>query len=169
MWGWKSSVRGRAAALALLMMALSTALLSGVPSAAIAQQAASAPLPAWLAGAWREVKGDRWTEEYWTPPRGGIMIGAGRSGRGEVLSSWEATRIQIGKDGSIAFHASPEGGAAVAFPMVSQGANEVTFANPAHDYPQRIRYWREGAVLHAETALMDGSKAMRWAYRAMGR
>ncbi|MDF0545823.1 DUF6265 family protein [Sphingobium sp. H39-3-25] len=162
-------MQGRIAALAPLMMVLSTTLLSAAPSAAIAQQAASGHLPPWLAGAWQEIKGDRWTEEYWTPPRGGIMIGAGRSGRGEALSSWEATRIQIGKDGSIAFHASPEGGASVAFPMVSQGANEVTFANPGHDYPQRIRYWREGATLHAETALMDGSKAMRWSYKAMGR
>jgi hypothetical protein len=40
----------------------------------------------------------------------------------------------------------------------------VTFFNVAHDYPQRIRYWREGDVLNAEIALKDGSKPMRWVY-----
>ncbi len=39
------------------------------------------------------------------------------------------------------------------------------FANAAHDYPQRIRYWREGETLNAEISLLDGSKAMRWQYK----
>jgi hypothetical protein len=36
--------------------------------------------------------------------------------------------------------------------------------NAQHDYPQRIRYWRDGKYLIAETALADGSKAQRWRY-----
>jgi len=38
------------------------------------------------------------------------------------------------------------------------------FENRDHDYPQRIRYWREGEVLMAEISLADGSKPMRWRY-----
>ena len=40
----------------------------------------------------------------------------------------------------------------------------MTFVNETHDYPQRIRYWREGMALNAETSLMDGSSAERWSY-----
>ena len=34
-------------------------------------------LPAWMAGAWQqEGANGAWAEEYWTQPRGGMMIGA---------------------------------------------------------------------------------------------
>ncbi|MDB5704938.1 MAG: hypothetical protein JWN66_2054 [Sphingomonas bacterium] len=97
--------------------------------------------------------------------RGGIMLGAGRSGVGENLRDWEATQILAGPDGKLAYWASPDGGARVSFPMVSQGPKEIVFANPAHDYPQRIRYWLDGETLNAEISLIDGSNAMRWSYR----
>jgi hypothetical protein len=42
---------------------------------------------------------------------------------------------------------------------------EIIFVNPAHDYPQRIRYWQDGRRLNAEISLKDGSRAMRWLYR----
>ena len=45
---------------------------------------------------------------------------------------------------------------------------EIVFANPQHDYPQRIRYWRDGMDLNAEISTMDGSQAVRWHYRRQG-
>ncbi|WP_278373411.1 hypothetical protein [Sphingobium xenophagum] len=45
---------------------------------------------------------------------------------------------------------------------------DISFANPDHDYPQRIRYWREGRLLMAETAKMDGSQTQSWTYAPMG-
>lgn len=98
-------------------------------------------------------------------PRGGVMLGAGRAGSGDRLTEWEATQIIPGADGKLVYWASPGGGARVAFAEVSRGPREIVFASAAHDYPQRIRYWREGAVLNAETSLLDGSKAMRWVYQ----
>jgi hypothetical protein len=47
---------------------------------------------------------------------------------------------------------------------VEQGVRDIIFANPAHDYPQRIRYWREGRLLMAETSKMDGSETQSWTY-----
>jgi hypothetical protein len=44
----------------------------------------------------------------------------------------------------------------------------VTFVNAVHDYPQRIRYWREGEEMFAEISLADGSKPVRWRYRRLG-
>ena len=41
----------------------------------------------------------------------------------------------------------------------------LTAPNPAHDYPQRIRYWRQGKLLMAEFSKLDGSQTERWNYR----
>lgn len=127
------------------------------------------PLPHWMAGAWVQAEGESWTEEYWTPPRGGLMIGAGRHGIGDTLSGWEATRIERGKDGNLSFIATPGGASPTNFAMVGSTPDSIVFANPAHDYPQRIRYWREGAHLLAEISLADGSKAIRWRYQPAAR
>ena len=138
------------------------AVLLVAPAPASAQEAA---MPGWLAGCWEQIEGDRWTDECWTYPRGGIQLGSGRSGRGDALRSWESMQIVRGGDGKLSFWASPGGAPRVQFPLVSQGPREVVFANPAHDYPQRIRYWREGELLQAEVALADGSQAEGFTFR----
>lgn len=134
--------------------------LTGTPLAADV----GPPMPGWMAGAWGEAKGDKWTEEYWTPPRAGLMMGAGRNGTGGTLRGWEVMRIEKDAQGRISFLGSPEGAPPVRFPLLRSSAEEIVFANPGHDYPQRIRYWREGKRLHAEVSLADGSKAIRWNY-----
>ena len=43
-------------------------------------------LPGWMAGVWlAELPDGSWAEEWWTPARGGVMLGAGRSGKGEAV------------------------------------------------------------------------------------
>ena len=59
-------------------------------------------------------------------------------------------------------------GTPVEFAMTGQTAESIQFSNPAHDYPQRIRYWRDGKTLNAEIALIDGSRAVQWSYSPMG-
>jgi hypothetical protein len=135
---------------------------------ALTSAAHAGELPDWLTGEWLQQRDDRWSEEVWTLPRGGTMIGVGRTGRGEALRSWEVMRIVRSADGTLTFHGAPEGGRAVSFPIVEQGVRDITFANPNHDYPQRIRYWREGRLLMAETAKMDGSEAQNWTYTPAG-
>ena len=142
------------------------ALLLGLPGAALAQQQ-EPQFPTWLAGAWSLSEGDSWTEEFWTHPRAGMMIGASREGQGETLRSWEAIRILRRADGTLAYVPMPNGGAPVEFAMVRQDGQSIEFANPAHDFPQRIRYWREGDRLHAEIAMIDGSRAIQWSYSPM--
>jgi Domain of unknown function (DUF6265) len=144
---------------------LAAAMLLAAP--ALASEAA--PLPDWLHGAWHEAReGGRWAEEFWTPPRGGMMLGAARMGHGERVNVFEHSRIVRMPDGTLMFMAQPFGNAAVHFPMVAADAQMIEFANAAHDYPQRIRYWREGKELRARISLMDGSKAMEWRYLPMG-
>lgn len=130
-----------------------------------AAAAADDDLPGWMAGCWTGDDGGAWSEECWSAPRGGSMMGHSRSGRGTELSMWEATQIMREADGTVTFWASPRGAARSPFPIVSRGAAEIVFANPAHDYPQRLRYWREGDTLHAEISLADGSKPYRFRFR----
>jgi hypothetical protein len=119
---------------------------------------------AWLAGDWVEDQGQTMTEEVWLPPRGGIMLMMNRSGTRERAAGFEFARIaSIG--GRLAFMAQPVGAAPVSFALQRLGEQDVTFANPAHDFPVSVRYWREGELLRAEIAGRDGKVARQWAFR----
>jgi hypothetical protein len=130
-----------------------------------ASPAASVDGLGWLAGDWVSEADGRWTEERWTPPRGGVMLGHSRSGRGESLREFEFIRIAAEADGTPAYIAMPQGGAPVAFRLVRHDAASATFENAAHDYPQRIAYARDGDTLTATISAIDGSKPRRWTYR----
>lgn len=121
----------------------------------------------WLVGKWcTEPKAGRTVCETWTP------MGADKLMHGVTVTTSpkgeqrEQMRIS-GEGAALVFHAEPAGQAPADFPAKpgGGGAQSVEFLNTAHDYPQRIRYWREGEMLMAEIALADGSKPMRWAYR----
>ena len=125
-------------------------------------------LPTWMAGCWEQVSGTSWTEECWTAPRGGMMMGSSRTGHGHRLSSFEQMRIESDLDGP-SFCARPnDDDTETCFAKTQESETQIVFVNASHDYPQRIRYWREGRELLAETSLADGSKAQRWRYAPMG-
>ena len=141
---------------------------------AVAAQAYPAqPLPAWMAGCWELNSGEHWTEECWTAPRGNMMMGSSRSGSGGVLLEWETMQIfrEETDDPAVpklAFWASPGGERRTMFAWVPSSESGVTFFNMENDYPQRIRYWREGRELMAEISLADGSRPRRWRYAPAG-
>jgi len=120
---------------------------------------------AWMSGRWESLSGDAWIEESWSAARGGTMFAVSRTGEGEALRAFEYIRIQRGADGRLAYIASPNGGPAVAFPLVEIGAASATFANPDHDFPQRIRYEREDEAMRATISASDGSNSMTWTFR----
>lgn len=143
---------------AILAMAAAAVLLAASPAATVDDLA-------WLAGQWSREESERWTEESWTAPRGGVMLGHSRSGRGDSLRDFEFLRVQAGADGIPAYIAQPGGGAPVAFRLVRRDGTSATFENASHDYPQRIQYARDGETLTATISLIDGSKPIRWVYR----
>ncbi len=128
------------------------------------QQVAGA-MPGWMAGCWVERDQSAWTEECWTSARGGVMIGSGRAGAGDTVRTWETMQI-LREPKGLAFYAAPRGLNRTRFQARMDGEG-VTFVNPANDYPQRIRYWREGEFLLAEIAMTDGSRAKRWKFKRM--
>ena len=135
----------------------------------LAAAATPVPMPAFLAGCWEERRADSaWTEECWTSPRGGLMIGSGRDGKGETIRHWEWMRIERGGDGTLTFYGSPKGAPAVGFKAAEADEKSITFVNRAHDYPQRVRYVRSGPGIDAEVSLADGGRPNRWTYRRSG-
>lgn len=96
------------------------------------------------------------------------MIGASRSGDGEKLLFWEHMRIVREDDGNLAFWAISADQRPVRFGAVRVDQSEILFENPAHDYPQRIRYWHEQDMLKAEIALIDGTKAVQFLFARLG-
>src|SRR3546814_13181787 len=90
------------------------ALLAASPLAA----ADSPELPGWMEGAWEQAgPGALWADEYWNPPRDGIIVGAARIGAGDALGVFEHTRIVRTDDGTLAFFKQPLGRTAADFPM----------------------------------------------------
>lgn len=126
--------------------------------------AAATPDLGWLAGSWIAKDGPSWTQETWSAPRAGVMLGTGLSGKGDVAESFEFMRIAPDAEGRLLFWGSPDGKAPVVFRWQSGGDREAVFANAGHDYPQRIAYRRDGPALIATVSLADGSKARSWRY-----
>jgi Domain of unknown function (DUF6265) len=126
------------------------------------------PMPGWMTGAWAGGEGDAWVDEFWTPPRGDLMIGAGRAGQGSKLASFEHMRIERESDGTLVFWALPGGKNATRFVAVHADSDDVIFENAANDYPQRVRYWRDGDGLKAQISLLDGSQPMNFRWKMMG-
>ena len=44
---------------------------------------------AWMSGRWVSEQGGRWTEEHWSAPRAGTMMGYSWSGEGEASREYE--------------------------------------------------------------------------------
>lgn len=121
---------------------------------------------AWMAGSWEgEERGAR-VEEQWMWPRGDTMLGLHRDllPTGEVL--FEFLRIQQEEGGPI-YWASPMGGEATPFRLVEFAPGRAVFENAAHDFPQRIVYWKEGRALRARVeGDVDGEpRGIEWTFR----
>ena len=111
-------------------------------AAPLAAQSSAIDRAGWLAGCWELRTPTRLTIEMWMPPAGGMMLGASRTTMGERVREFEQLRLVTHGD-TLVYHASPSGQAPTDFrsvlPIV---AGELVFENPAHDFPQRIRYRR---------------------------
>ena len=120
----------------------------------------------WMSGHWEtRVANNVVTEEAWSAPRGGVMLGHSRTTSGERTREFEFLRIIADEDGVLSYIAQPGGGAPVGFRMTAHGATSATFDNAQHDFPQRIRYVRTGNRMVATISRLDGSNAMSWTYR----
>ena len=128
-----------------------------VTIAAATQAAATATTPsvkdvAWIAGCWDATRNGRHVAEHWMPPEGGTMMGVSRTTAGEKTTEWEFLIIRQGAKG-LDYVAKPARQPEATFTATRATANEVVFENPAHDFPKRIIYKRDGDAL---TASIEG-------------
>jgi hypothetical protein len=96
-----------------------------------------------MTGCWAFSAGGQNTEEYWTKPAGGTMLGLSRTVAGgkTVFSEYAQIREQ---DGVLTYIVQLKLAAATtAFKLTKLTANEAVFANPEHAYPTRIIYRRQ--------------------------
>ncbi len=119
----------------------------------------------WMAGSWATNDGGKVSEEHWTKPAGGLMLGVHRD-IGGAKTAFEFLRIEE-SSGKITYLASPQGQPATPFELVESAAQRAVFANPEHDFPQRILYWREGASLCAavEGPMNGETVSERWCWQ----
>ena len=108
----------------------------------MAASAAADEFPSFMAGTWSLSNGGVVVEEHWTDARGNLMVGMNRTTKDEGKASFEFLRIEK-RDGKLAYVAMPSGKEPTVFPLKSLTSSRVTFENLAHDFPQRIIYWRD--------------------------
>jgi hypothetical protein len=125
-----------------------------------------APDLGWLAGHWCSEEGDRRVDEVWLAGAGGSMHGLSRTLAGGKVESFEYMRVEADA-GKTSFLAQPNGATPTAFELAEHGAQHASFANPAHDFPNRIEYRREGKQLHAKISGpgQDGPMEIPFDYR----
>ena len=132
--------------MAMRLLIASTLLTSAVA----AVQAATVSELDWLAGCWASETGERGSGEHWTAPAGGTVLGMSRTVRDGRTVAHEFLRIATADGGSLTLTAQPSGQAQAVFELERLGDREVAFANPRHDFPQRIVYRLDaGGVLRA--------------------
>lgn len=98
----------------------------------------------WLAGRWIGERDGVFSEEFWLPPAGGMMLGLHRDIPDSGAAFFEFLRIGERDQGVVEYVASPAGREPTTFLHTGCVDGMAQFFNPGHDYPQRIVYQRLG-------------------------
>ena len=107
---------------------------------------------AWISGCWGHTRNTRHVAEHWLPAEGGTMIGVSRTVNNGKTTEWEFLIIREGAKG-LDYVAKPSGQPEATFTAATASATEVVLENPAHDFPKKIGYKRDGDSL---TAWIEG-------------
>lgn len=128
---------------------LSLLLLTGAVPAPV-EKPANARIEdlAWLTGSWSgDILGAGAStrfETHYTTPQGGVILSSSKAFDKEGKLRWfEFERFEA-KDGALQVVPHPNGVASVPFTLAEYdpAAKRAVFANPQHDYPNRITYHR---------------------------
>ena len=110
-----------------------------------ARQGTSLEQLAWFTGCWAYTSPRVVIEEHWMKPAGGSMLGMSRTLRrtpsGDSTIAWEFIRLYA-RGIDLVYAAQPHNQPSAEFVSEKVSDAEVVFANPAHDFPQRIIYRR---------------------------
>ena len=94
------------------------------------------------------------------------MVGMHRTVKGDRMVEFEFLRIEE-QQGVPVYLAMPNGRSpATPFRLKTLERERVVFENAAHDFPQRILYWKEGAALRSRIEGTQNGKpaSMEWTW-----
>jgi hypothetical protein len=126
-----------------LRVGLAVACASAAPLLTVAQTSVRIEQLRWLTGCWEMNAPQRTIEEHWLPPRGGTMLGMGRTVQDGRTIEYESIVIRVEND-RLAYEAHPSGQPSAVFLSQQMTASSVVFENLTHDFPQRVGYERRG-------------------------
>lgn len=130
------------------------AFFSLIPALALGGDSNSGELD-WLVGCW--VTPDKSAQEVWVVDTERSLAGFSVAIDDNKVGFHEVLSIRRSEDGAWTYTAHPSGQASASFLAVEITENSVVFANPDHDYPQEIKYKREGDRLYATISLLGGA------------
>ena len=110
----------------------------------------------WLVGCW--VSTDKSSQEVWVVDSDRSLVGFGIAVSDNKVGFYEVLSIRSNEDGSLTYTAHPSGQPSASFAATKITENGVVFTNPDHDYPQEIKYARDGNRLYATISLLGGAK-----------
>ncbi|MDQ0464796.1 hypothetical protein QO010_002580 [Caulobacter ginsengisoli] len=147
-------------------MRLALALVLLLAGPVLADPAQAIDSLAFMAGDWAQQDGDVQTRETWLPAKGGVMAGVTQTYRPGKPTEVEFARITARPEGLV-FTALPAGQPPTDFRQIPDAKGRAVFENPAHDFPQRVIYWRcEGDLCARIEGTMDGkAMSLEWRYR----
>jgi len=132
---------------------IGTLLLGGCVLGSQAETPAASSLD-WITGCWQTEDGG--TREVWSVSEDSFFFGYSVVYNEGDAVFFEQMRIDPGTPPT--FQAYPRGQGPSSFPAIEITETSVTFANPDHDYPQKIKYVRDGATLNAVISLIDDTR-----------
>ena len=147
------------------MLRSSVAILIATASMTVAAQPA---MPAFMAGCWSGEHTDtrRSSYEVWIAPKAERMLGVSQTVRPD-RTEFEFLRIERAA-GQVEYVAQPSGRPPTRFRLNDSSVTHAEFANPEHDFPQRIRYAREGDLLRAELSGGNPVRRIEFRFRKVG-
>jgi hypothetical protein len=131
----------------------------------LAQSPARVDSLGWMTGDWVSETARGKVAETWLGPGNGLMVAVNLSTFAGGRKSFEFLRIAETPAG-FSYFASPEGRPPTEFRLKEAGDKRVVFENAAHDFPQRILYWREGDALVAriEGTMRGEARHREWRF-----
>ena len=123
---------------------------------------------AFLAGSWGGLDGGAAVEERWLAPKGGLMLGLGRTVRDGKAVDFEFMRIEQQGE-TLVYLASPGGKAATPFLLAAIGATSAVFES-ALEFPRRVSYRKnaDGTLTARIEGTRNGKPASKeWTWQRM--
>ena len=130
------------------MSRIASTFLLLLATAALAQAPARVRSLEWMIGTWVSESPRGTVTESWIGPGNGTLVAVNLTALRDGRDTHEFLRI-AGTANGLSYFAGPDGIKPVEFALKELGAQRVVFENTAHDFPQRILYWRDGPALVA--------------------